>query len=805
MKKTSVCLILAILLIFTSFPASAYKNPIILSNNDGIPLAAGDPFVMKYNGTYYCYVSGGNCWRSANMTDWEFLGCVFQGEHTQNLFAPEVFYWNGAFYSISSPNGTTNYIFKSDRPEGPFLAISDAIGGEIDGSLFRDDDGSIWFMHAGWSGIKLLKTDSPEVPATPVATLPQSISGMWTEGPSMFKRDGMYYMTFTGNHVQDRAYRVEYAMSENVSEGWYEPPQNILLLSTEGETSALGHNSVVIGPDLDSYYIVYHNRYPDGTSYIDRSYNMQRILWNEEKPTVVCCTKAQEDPELPTFEDRPAGGIRTLSATMLFESRTEEIYTAEFNLIPGNTEILFAYRDDKNYCRLAFSPEQLHYTKVTGGVSESQTVPLADNTSLDVLQCVRIQQTAEELSIYLEGGLLLKTAAVGGGQIGYEAENGTVGYTAFSNKALGNRDHTAQKFTGATYDAVFANNCEELTLVDAAEAGKALRMTPGEQARFALTVPAQEKVTVSLRGCAPEPVVFNLYVNDMLVKEKVTFAAGQAYRTEILRGIVLPEGTAQIAVEITEGTFDFYQLGTTAEDDVSEMKLLLDRRTSKISPQEGNAKYADGELLLISTAVPEGSAESFAKAVTGSAGWGDYSVEVKLRLQERSPDAQMGIFLRAANVSNTEASGFRFKRAWYQQGYYACITQHGLRLYKHNYTETLLARKPLQIDMLQEHTLKVSAVGDVITVWLNGEEMIRYADLDHPFTNGKAGLQVVNGNAAFTELVISPLGASAQYDPDQGFLLWGEKLLAAALICAGVLLSGGLTAGILLSKRKKRK
>ena len=57
---------------------------------------------------------------------------------SQTPFAPEVIYFNGMFYMISSPSGNGHYVFESESPEGPFSAISGNIGKSIDGSYFID-------------------------------------------------------------------------------------------------------------------------------------------------------------------------------------------------------------------------------------------------------------------------------------------------------------------------------------------------------------------------------------------------------------------------------------------------------------------------------------------------------------------------------------------------------------------------------------------------------------------------------------------------------------------------------------------
>src|ERR1700710_1469944 len=82
--------------------AQAYTNPITVPNEyplDGV----GDPFVLKYNGTFYLYSSkvqapGFQYWTSTDCVNWTYggLGCTDPISH--NGYAPEVVYWNGTFY-----------------------------------------------------------------------------------------------------------------------------------------------------------------------------------------------------------------------------------------------------------------------------------------------------------------------------------------------------------------------------------------------------------------------------------------------------------------------------------------------------------------------------------------------------------------------------------------------------------------------------------------------------------------------------------------------------------------------------------
>ncbi len=763
MLKRIACLLLpAVLAGACAIPAAAYRNPIPFTDTNGRDCAMGDPFVMKFNGTYYAY-GGGKCFRSDDMVRWTCVGNAFSGEHSENLYAPEIFYFNGAFYCISCPNGTENHLFKSDSPEGPFMAVGGPLGGDIDGSLFRDDDGTVYFLHAAWNGIELYRMETPESEMTPVKRLSPSISEMWTEGPGLFKRNGKYYLTYTGNHVLDPAYRVEYAVADRITGPWTEPEQNILLLSTEGSVTGLGHNCVVIGPDLDSYYIVYHNRYPDGTKTIDRGFNMQRILWNGDKPVVSAQTVENEEPDRPDYEFRPENGTTIITAPVLSDKETGEIFTTEFNAVPRETVFLFSVRGEDG-CRLSFTEKTAVLEIRRGGQSEFLTAELPKNTDTGVLQCLRVQQTGTALRLFLAGGQFLETTPRGSGAIGYDTVgSATVGYAAFSDKALGNRDHEAKKYALSVCDAVLADEKPASGIVPAEEPGNAVLLEPGQSLRFDLTALSASTVTLSLRGRAGNDTSIRIDVDGTPFVSDYPLSAGGGYRTEALRSLSLTAKTSSLVITVLSGRYECYEIATTRESRVPDLDFSMNS-LSGLKMREGTVRFQDGKAAVTASESPKG--DCYAKAILGDAGWGDYSVEATLICDTGTPGAEAGLFIRSANETDGEACAFRFRRKWYQQCYYVCLSEGYVSLYKQNYGEKLLARKMVSFDLSVAQKLKIAAVKNVLTVYLNGKEILSYTDNDHPFLNGKAGLKVVNGTAYYDDLSIRAISAESPAPSD---------------------------------------
>ena len=157
----------------------------------------------------------------------------------------------------------------------------------------------------------------------------------------IIKRDGYYFMTYTGNHIRSAGYRVHYAVAEDGPLGPYvEGENNPLLLSTDDHFHGLGHNSLVLGPDLDGYYIVYHNIYNRLDAHV-RKMNIDRLVFNGKRMAVLGPTTfPQTAPRLPDFYtwiDEEGAGDRwtehTLDEYDLLLSRDETAaqFTAEFN------------------------------------------------------------------------------------------------------------------------------------------------------------------------------------------------------------------------------------------------------------------------------------------------------------------------------------------------------------------------------------------------------------------------------------------------------------------------------------------
>ncbi len=183
-------------------------------------------------------------WKSKDLRAWEPLGLVWsfekdvtwqkkQGDN-QAIWAPEIHYFNGTFWIAYCVNYGGTGILKSStgRAEGPYVDVKPdgPLTGEIDASLFRDDDGTIYFVYQNGK-IAPMKEDMNGLAQEPRLLKPANADQVGFEGAFLFKTNGRYYLS-CADFTDDR-YHCYVASSEHL----YGPYGNRYLAVPHG-----GHN-----------------------------------------------------------------------------------------------------------------------------------------------------------------------------------------------------------------------------------------------------------------------------------------------------------------------------------------------------------------------------------------------------------------------------------------------------------------------------------------------------------------------------------------------------------------------------------
>ncbi|MEP6677461.1 MAG: family 43 glycosylhydrolase [Ferruginibacter sp.] len=208
---------------------------------------------------------------SANLIDWTDHGVVVTQNkidwvrpNSYSMWAPDCIERNGKyyFYYPTSPKDTTTYgrgftvgVAIADKPEGPYTAQSTPIAGihGIDPNVFIDKDGQAYlYWSAGNIYAAKLKENMLEL-ASEVKTMGELPTKGLKEGPYLFERNGIYYLTYP--HVENKTERLEYAIADNPL-GPFKVTGVIMDEAANGCWT--NHHSII--QFKNQWYLFYHNK-----------------------------------------------------------------------------------------------------------------------------------------------------------------------------------------------------------------------------------------------------------------------------------------------------------------------------------------------------------------------------------------------------------------------------------------------------------------------------------------------------------------------------------------------------------------
>jgi len=159
--------------------------------------------------TWWQTNEGIRIWKSADLKTWEPLGLVwtFEKDGTwqkkvvdgkRAIWAPELHYFKGTFWLAYCVNYGGTGVLKSTtgRAEGPYVDVKPdgPLTGEIDASLFRDDDGKVYFVYQNGK-IARFKDDMSGLAEQPRLLKPANAPHVGFEGAFVFKAHGRYYLS----------------------------------------------------------------------------------------------------------------------------------------------------------------------------------------------------------------------------------------------------------------------------------------------------------------------------------------------------------------------------------------------------------------------------------------------------------------------------------------------------------------------------------------------------------------------------------------------------------------------------------
>lgn len=274
------------------------------AGNPILPGYFADPTIRKFGDTYYIYATTdgtGNgygppqVWLSKDFVNWRNV--TMNWPTTEVVWAPDVVQQKDGSYRYYYCTPCEIRVGESDSPTGPWknrLGASDAVlvpdrfvhnAITLDPQLFVDDDGSEYLYFGTWGiykgfgcGVAKLSADGKSF--TDKKLIENTEITDFFEAPYVFKKDGIYYFTYSSGSCHDDTYRVQYAISTTGPMGPYTYKGCILKTNADGSVHGPGHHSILV--DGNDYYIVYHrHNLPRSIHGFHRQICIDKLEFNE--------------------------------------------------------------------------------------------------------------------------------------------------------------------------------------------------------------------------------------------------------------------------------------------------------------------------------------------------------------------------------------------------------------------------------------------------------------------------------------------------------------------------------------------
>ncbi len=760
-----------------------YNNPLITPktkkawSNYGV----GDPFVMRWNGTYYLYCStkdgerGIQVWSSPDLVTWTYEKLCAKEVETTGAYAPEVTYYNGYFYMVTSPAGNGHYVLKSDSPLGPFKIVTENFGHSIDGHIFIDNNGKWYFYSAGGESILAYEMSSPTKVSNTAIKTGAYMNG-WTEGPMVIYNNGIYYLTYTGNHVWSKGYRIDYATSTKSPTAFKMAKNSPLLVNTDDDCYGIGHSSTVMGPDLDSYYIVYHTT---AGAVPQRDMRTDRLVFNGTYMEVLGpSVDNQQKPEMPdvysyftTGSDVSAWNMNGASLSdsglvlangtkVLTNDSFGNLFTVEANFLSisgGKAGIIFGYKDDNNYGKAVFDTEnsQLIVTFVVDGVADEQKVDLVKSFNEDynfsALQLLTVKREDNTFTFFVNNRELCTfESALGSGSIGVIADGGnaTVGFTGVTGEANGSSIRNYYKPVEGNIQAITCIETYYETTTKTRNGQASLVTGTDKYYNYTVNVTKDGKYDITIKYTSTEDTGVEIYQNGSLLTTVTLPSTEGKTGTYVVHNLELTAGFGMISFRYISGGAEvtYYNFALSTE---------ITAISNDFSKSKGTASYVEGKWTVNDGVLNIGNTDKYGyygKILYGEESWANYTVSVDITTSD--DDINLGILVRAKNAATTESSNIAASTNYYE-GYYVGLTKSGVTLGRNNYKWDPEKSKTIKIKNNTTYNLTVQVEDATIKVWLDGDLVIEYTDTE-PYTHGMVGLRCCSSKGSFDNFTVTP-------------------------------------------------
>jgi beta-xylosidase len=379
---------------FTADPtARVFNEKVYLYPSHDIP-----PVVDQERDNWFC-MADYHVFSSENFTDWTDHGVIVYQNNvpwvdstSYSMWAPDCIGKNGKYYFYfpsvvkdSLRRGFRIGVAIADKPAGPFIPLSEPLRGVhgIDPNVFIDEDGQAYLY---WSSRKFfvakLKDNMVELSSDPkeIEGLPQQ--GL-KEGPFMFERKGIYYMTYP--HVMDTTEQLEYAIGDNPMG----PFKQTGVIMEERPDCWTNHHSII--QFNKQWYLFYH--YNDLSPQFDknRSVRIDSLFFDENgkilkvKPSLrgVGLTKATDKIQIDRYSQISKEGTSIAFLDSLNTFKGWKIVFNKPNSWSQYNAVDFSHNNYK-YIKIRTKSKtggtlQIRLNKVNGPIIAKVKIPKSNN------------------------------------------------------------------------------------------------------------------------------------------------------------------------------------------------------------------------------------------------------------------------------------------------------------------------------------------------------------------------------------------------------------------------------------------
>ena len=242
---------------------------------------------------------------------------------TTGFWAPQIIKENGRYYLAYTANEQV-VVAESESLYGPYRQKKaepvDAGEKNIDPFIFKDDDGKFYlyyvrFDRGNYIWVAEFDLEQGKIkPETLKKCFGQTDAWEMTqnykavpimEGPSVFKKDGVYYLFYSANHFRNIDYAVGYATASTPYGPWTKAPENPIIHRSIVKENGSGHGDIFWDKKQQPYY-VYHIHNSDSVV-VPRRTRIVPLTFKKNKQTGIYHVTAKENKVIVPKADKVLG------------------------------------------------------------------------------------------------------------------------------------------------------------------------------------------------------------------------------------------------------------------------------------------------------------------------------------------------------------------------------------------------------------------------------------------------------------------------------------------------------------------